>query len=115
MDYPAAVQLCAANNGGEVASIHSQAENQFIFGLLPPAAQAAWIGLKRTGSSFTWADGKPASYFNWAPGEPNNEKSKEDCTVIWGPGLSFASMKGKWNDVPCDAPGRDTVICKRKE
>lgn len=114
MDYPAAAQLCAAN-GGEVASIHSQAENQFVFGMMPPATQAAWIGLKRAGNGFTWADGKPASYFNWAPGEPNNEKSKENCAVIWGPGLDFASMKGKWNDVPCDAPGRDTVICKRKE
>jgi hypothetical protein len=113
MDYLAASQICAANQG-KVASILSQAENQFVLSLLPPLNQAAWIGLRRKSGTFTWVDGDPVGYVNWAPGEPNNEDGKEECTVMWGPHLSTTAWHGKWNDVPCDAPGRDTVICKRK-
>jgi hypothetical protein len=113
MDYLAASQLCAANQG-KVASILSKAENQFVFGLLAPLNQAAWIGLKRKNSAFGWVDGQPLGYANWAPGEPNNEQGAEECTVMWGPHLSNSVWHGKWNDVPCAAPGRDTVICKRK-
>lgn len=113
MDYTAASQLCAANNG-KVASVLSAAENKFILSLLAPLNQGAWIGLRRKNGKFAWVDGHPLSYTNWTPGEPNNEKGAENCTVMWGPHLDKAAWRGKWNDVPCDNPGRDTVVCKRK-
>lgn len=122
MDYATAVQVCAAN-GAKVVSIHSKDENEFLYELLDKlpflGPSSAWIGLKRTGggagkASFAWEDGSPVAYTRWAPGEPNNEAGDENCTVIWGPGLKgFPDFLSKWNDAPCDEPGRTTVLCKR--
>lgn len=114
IDYATATQLCAMNNA-QVASIQSAAENKFVFGLLHFANQAVWIGLKRQGQNFAWVDGSAVGYLNWAPGEPNNENGTENCSVMWGPALKTAAWHGKWNDVPCGDPGRDTVVCKRKD
>jgi hypothetical protein len=114
IDYATATQLCAMNNG-QVASIQSAAENKFVFGLLHFANQAVWIGLKRQGQNFAWVDGSAVGYLNWAPGEPNNEDGTENCSVMWGPALKNAAWHGLWNDVPCGDPGRDTVVCKRKD
>lgn len=122
MDYATAVQVCAAN-GAQVASIHSKDENEFLYELLDKlpflGPASAWIGLKRTGAgagpaSFAWEDGSAVSYTRWAPGEPNNEEGDEDCAILWGPGLkNYPEFLGKWNDAPCDEPGRTTVLCKR--
>ena len=113
MDYLSASKLCAANQG-QVASVLSQAENQFIFSMLPALNSAAWIGLRRKTGQFTWVDGQAKGYMNWASGEPNNENGDEECVVMWGPNLKQTSWHGKWNDTSCTTPGRDTVICKRK-
>lgn len=111
MDYDAAAKLCA-NHKAKVASILSAAENDFIYGLLDVTTQAAWIGLRRNlFGKFGWVDGKPFSFKKWSPGEPSS--GSERCAVIWGPGLSFADLRGKWNDAQCVKPTRDTVICKR--
>jgi hypothetical protein len=115
LTYETGKQLCTGQ-GGQVVTIDSDAENQFVYQLLPPTTQAAWIGLRRTGTGVydhSWESGQSITYQLWADGEPNNEGSDEDCTVIWGPFLDFAELQGKWNDVPCETPGRDTVICER--
>jgi Lectin C-type domain len=111
MDYDAAAKLCA-NHKAKVASILTAAENDFIYKLLDVTTQAAWIGLRRNlFGKFGWVDGKPFSFNKWAPGEPSS--GSERCAVIWGPGLSFADLRGTWNDAQCVKPTRDTVICKR--
>jgi hypothetical protein len=99
----------------QMVAIGGSAENQFVYGMLPPLNQVAWIGLKRTGpgtKDFAWENGEAVTYWNWAAGEPNNETGNEDCGVIWGPHLSTVSFRGFWNDMPCDA-NVDTVICER--
>lgn len=120
MDYATALQVCAAN-GAEIASIHGEAENQFVYELLDKlpflGPSAAWIGLKRTGpgaADFSWEDGSALNFVHWAAGEPNDEEGREDCAVMWGPGLKgFPEFLGRWNDAPCAEPGRTTVVCKR--
>lgn len=112
MSYASAKQLCT-QTGGQVASIGTAAEDQFVYGLLPATSQAAWIGLRRSGASFSWESGEPLAYTNWATGEPNNSAGTEDCVLIWGPALGNAALRTKWNDAPCDTPGRDSVICER--
>jgi hypothetical protein len=112
MDYNAAKASCT-QVGAQVASITSAGEDQFIYGILPPATQGAYIGLRRAGGSFVWESGESyGAYTNWAPNEPNNSNNNEACVVLWGPNLSNASLRGKWNDAPCDS-NRDTVICER--
>jgi hypothetical protein len=114
LSYEAARQLCASH-GAEPVSVGSEEENGFVFGLLHQANAAAWIGLRRTGAAgeLRWENGAALEYTRWAKGEPNNEGGKERCTVIWGPGLGAEALRGRWNDAPCDDPGRDTVICER--
>ena len=110
-----AAKLCAAQ-GASLVSIGDAAENAFAYGLLPPTAQTAWIGLKRTGpgrQDFVWDGGGSLGYAAWAPGKPNDENDQEECTLIWGPALTNAALRGRWNDAPCDAPPRDTGLCKR--
>jgi hypothetical protein len=111
MDYDAAAKLCS-NHKAKVASILTAAENDFVYKLLDVTTQAAWIGLRRNlFGKFGWVDGKPFTFKGWAPGEPST--GSERCAVIWGPGLSFPNLRGKWNDAQCVKPTRDTVICKR--
>lgn len=113
LTYEAGKQLCASH-GAEPVSLDSEAENEFVFKLLPHANSAAWIGLRRTAAGdFRWESGAALGYARWADGEPNNEGGKERCAVLWGPGLSTAALRGRWNDAPCESPGRDTVICER--
>ena len=101
------------SRGARMVRIDSTEENAFVHSLLPFLNQAAWIGLRRASDTFRWwPDGAPATFTNWAPGEPNNERG-ENCVVMWGPRLPQQDWRGKWNDAPCNKPGRDTVICER--
>jgi hypothetical protein len=100
----------------QLASISSAAENGFIYSILPALNQTAWIGLARSSSgasTFVWDSGEPLAYQNWAAGEPNNESGKEDCVIMWGPNLSFAALKSKWNDIACEQSKVDAVVCER--
>jgi hypothetical protein len=114
--YATAKAMCASQSPPmQIVAITSAAENQFVYGQLPVLNQVAWIGLTRTGTGaqdFAWETGEPVSYWNWASGEPNNENGKESCGAMWGPHLSTASFRSKWNDTPCDA-NVDAVICER--
>jgi hypothetical protein len=115
--YSTAKTLCATQNPpSQMVAITSAAENAFVYGLLPPLNQVAWIGMKRTGTGatdFAWETGEAVSYWNWASGEPNNETGSENCVVMWGPHLSNTSFRSHWNDMPCDYASVDAVICER--
>lgn len=76
--------------GGNLTSIHSVNENEWLqttFG-----KQSLWIGINdvQTEGTFRWASGEPVKYTNWAAGEPNNYGGAED----------FGHLRddGKWND-----------------
>lgn len=112
MTYAEARANCASSNG-QVVALEGKAEDDFVYGMLASTTTGCWIGLVRSGANWTWEGGGALSYANWAPGEPNNENDLEDCAVLWGPGLTYDEMRGKWNDVPCHDPGRDTVVCER--
>jgi hypothetical protein len=72
----------STSRGGNLASVASAAENQFIFATLAnnPAlwrmghnnmySFGPWIGLHAVSGAWTWSDGDPYLYANWAPGEP---------------------------------------------
>ena len=114
--------------GGFLASIHSQAEQDLLDGMV---SNTAWIGyhdrLAEAGCtddrhqgiggsieavSFVWMDGTPSDYENWASGEPNDWQNgqamcdgtgNEDCTEMWQGGTT-------WNDANCD--GSKPFICQ---
>ena len=115
LSYQAAVSYCVSI-GGEIASIHSDADNE--------AAREAcgettcWIGLRESGGDqgthafeqlWRWPDNSTAgadSYHNWAPGEPDyNEYEDERHAVMNDPeyysfessGLWFATHSDTWS------------------
>ncbi len=87
-----AKQLCI-NNGGYLAAITSQAENDFLKSKLN---DMVFIGLndETTEGTFEWANGEPLVYTNWALGQPAQSPQAwtEDYVV-------FQNWDGKWEDV----------------
>jgi hypothetical protein len=113
LSYQSGKAFCEAR-GTALASIDSPEENAFVLGLLPKAAQKAWIGLRRAAPGapdFVWESGAAPGYLRWAAGEPNNDGGKEDCGQLWGPAIPKASLAGFWNDAPCGDTG--SAVCKR--
>ncbi|MEM7035751.1 MAG: HYR domain-containing protein [Bacteroidota bacterium] len=62
----------AQNAGGELLSINSAAENQWVANQI--MAGFVWIGLNDVANegSFEWSNGDAVTYTNWKNGEPNN-------------------------------------------
>uniref|UniRef100_A0A452UP14 Mannose receptor C type 2 n=1 Tax=Ursus maritimus TaxID=29073 RepID=A0A452UP14_URSMA len=84
--------------GGDLLSIHSMAELEFITKQIKQEVEELWIGLNdlKLQMNFEWSDGSLVSFTHWHPFEPNNFRdSLEDCVTIWGP-------EGRWNDSPCN-------------
>ena len=78
--------------GGNLVSINSQQEQDFLIGEFG-GAQQYWIGLtdKVTEGQFQWINGETSSFSNWAPGEPNNLGNEDYVSMNFG-------APGKWND-----------------
>jgi len=65
--------------GGDLASIHTDAENTMVFDLTG-GDYTAWIGLHEyPEETWNWSDGSAYDYTSWKNGEPNNHGGNEDC------------------------------------
>ena len=80
----------AKEAGGNLASISSQEENDFISRRL--IERHAYIGLSDEDNEgqFAWVDGTPFNFSKWKPGEPDN-KGNEDFVEM--------TTQGYWYDV----------------
>ena len=105
----AAIGQTAYGVNGYLATITSQAENDFIS---PRLSADGWIGASDNASEgqWTWVTGPetgtlfwvgeaagslvPGQYANWNTGEPNNSPPSENCA-------EYYSGSSKWNDLPC--------------
>jgi len=89
---------------GYLATITSQAENDFVASLITTAGFSAWLGGSDAAAEgvWKWADGPEAghllSYTNWAGGEPNNANGDEDSLMMY-------AGSGLWNDLLHSYPG----------
>ncbi len=81
------------SNGGHLAVITSQEENDLLAGFL--VNQCALIGLSdyEVEGNFQWANGEALDYTNWASYQPNNDNGNQDCVVLCPDG---------WNDSHCE-------------
>jgi large repetitive protein len=78
--------------GGDLVSINSAAENQFLVDRF--GSSLFWIGLtdETVEGQWRWVNGDPYIYTNWYSGQPDNGGNNEDYAVLnWG--------GGRWNDV----------------
>lgn len=82
------------SNGGHLAVIDSQEENDFIQNEINPASGSVWIGLNNVnnGSIFQWVTLDPVGYTNWQNGEPNGAPG--------GHATRLRENTGEWTDRP---------------
>ncbi|XP_002918683.1 macrophage mannose receptor 1 [Ailuropoda melanoleuca] len=95
--------------GGDLASIHSIEEFDFIISQLGyEPNDELWIGLNdiKIQMYFEWSDGTPVTFTKWLRGEPSHENNRqEDCVVMKG-------KDGYWADRACERPL--DYICKMR-
>jgi hypothetical protein len=102
-------QAQAVQMGGNLATIRSAAENQWVydaFAAYGGVQRFLWIGLndRAQEGTFVWASGENAPYRNWLNSQPDAWSSAEDCVQMFpanaphGPG-SPARPPGTWNDI----------------
>lgn len=105
--------------GGHLASVTSDAEQQFLEGLCngldTKGFTGPFVGGQRIGGGgngpgaefWKWTDGSPWAFTAWGRGEPNNYKGREDCVQLCG------EMGLRWNDI--HSGHRAAAIYKRKK
>ena len=93
--------------GGELASVTSLAENQFLTDTFAVGANGSlktfWMGLtdEVVEGTFVWTNGDPFVFSNWAVGEPNNFNN-EDYGLLNA--VRFGGAPGTWNDGAAGGP-----------
>ena len=118
-DSSQAEQVCVDVYGGHLASIHSQAEDDFISALIDPSAiggiTASIGGFEPGGfcsgpdATYQWTDGTPWDFSNWrlTTWEPNCTGAPA-ATQFWPNTNGYYSG---WNDVPAGDP-LGGFVCK---
>ena len=95
------------SQGGALASLHSLAEHNFVFGLMN-AETDAWIGIENVNS---WSDGTTWAYTKFADGEPNNAGGIQDCGYVRK--KAGSTKNNGWLDMDCTSTMAQT-ICARE-
>ena len=90
---------------GHLATITSQAENDFIWTNLGESLlRDYWLGgFQAAGSAepdggWQWVTGEPWAYTNWNNGEPNNLAGGLEDKLEFAGGTSAGAFSGMWND-----------------
>ena len=111
-------KLAATAAGGYLATIISQAENDFVFGLIDEGIYwnngnvGPWLGgFQPVGSvepdgGWQWVTGEPFDYTNWDDNQPNDAASLSDCLHFgFGGGRvsTWDDMPDNWQDKGCYA------------
>lgn len=110
IDWHAAKEA-AAERGGHLVTITTDAENDFVFTLAKPAGEAwkyesgddlslgPWIGcIQAPGSiepdgGFGWITGEPFAYESFGNGQPDDSAGENACHFF-----SYGELEAVWND-----------------
>jgi hypothetical protein len=104
-----AAQGSAEAGGGYLATINSQAEQDFVQSVLSSSnapTGSYWFGLRETvvEGNYQNFNGEPLTFSHWYPGEPNNSQGVEQVgALLWtadGGDASLLPRRGAWNDEP---------------
>ena len=90
-------EALAVQEGGHLATVRSQAEQDWLWKTFGGPTANVWIGLNDPSGKgkghFVWSSGESASWRNWAIGQPNNTVVGNRCHLWYG-------ASGKWGDDP---------------
>uniref|UniRef100_A0A914DES8 C-type lectin domain-containing protein n=1 Tax=Acrobeloides nanus TaxID=290746 RepID=A0A914DES8_9BILA len=99
VNFTDGINQCKTLYDGNLASIHSKDENQFltnVFSIDPNVeyflndnttyVRYAWIGLQDPTHTlnYTWIDGTSVDYTNWAHNEPDDGGGLQHCGALQG-------------------------------
>ena len=92
--------------GGDLTSITTETENNYLNTLITSSVSNCWIGLndRDVEGMYTWTDGTTVSYTNWTSTPSDDINS--DCVQISNAG------NGVWESVSCDMT-LNAFLCKR--
>lgn len=94
-DWNMAQEYCE-EQGGYLATITSQEENDFVYAYLEEYDyESAYFGFtdQEEEGNWKWVNGEISSYTNWHSGEPNSENTNEDFAMYY-----YKFSDGTWND-----------------
>lgn len=112
-----ASQAEALTLGGKLATIRSQAENDFVhdtFANFDGTKHGLWIGYydpsqdQQGGShasNFVWVSGETSTFTHWSSGEPNNNMHSQFATYMY----PNPNANGPWDDYYLDADTSNAV------
>ena len=89
--------------GGDLASIHSAAENQQAFEL--SRGGNMWLGLndRAAEGKWKWSDGTPMDYKRWSESGADSWDGDEDCAGFWD-GRGDGSWDDMYGEASCSQP-----------
>lgn len=85
----------------DLATVENVEESNRLMSILQGSSTSAWIGLRDDLTRWKWSMGNAdfrtgRDFNNWGSGQPNNNDSKQNCTVI--------KYSGRWFDQECSLP-----------
>ena len=88
VDWHEAQTVCN-DNGGHLPTISSEQKNTFVYNMFQSHCNTAYRGYLGFHDSvnkthFKWVHDSTSSYTKWCANEPNNRRSGEDCTHMYG-------------------------------
>ncbi|KAI6654979.1 hypothetical protein LOD99_11451, partial [Oopsacas minuta] len=92
--------------GGDLTSITTERENNYLYTIIPDTVSNCWIGLndRDEDGSYTWTDGLVYNHMNWTGSAP--PVRDEDCVEI------INAEEGSWGTLSCKMT-RYAFLCKR--
>ncbi|XP_038064695.1 snaclec trimecetin subunit beta-like [Patiria miniata] len=109
LNWMDATKFCE-NTGSHIVVPNSQAENDFIWGLVMDRLEYAslpmggvWIGCKRETADSSFVCAEKTDFTNWTPGHPS---AKVLC-IVYGKGGN-----GTWRSNRCTNDSRRYVVCE---
>ena len=92
--------------GGDLTSITTERENNYLYTIIPDTVSNCWIGLndRDVEGTYTWIDGTELGYTNWTSTMSDN--SNNVCVQINNTG------EGYWYSVNCEDTS-NTFVCKK--
>ena len=108
----------ATSPSSMLASVHSSAENAFIYSLAPQTTATRWLGaqLIRTNVTqtppfiYSWSDNTPYNYNNFSTGNPTDGVAgNQNCVQMGHP--TALILPGQWTSVQCSL--KRAYVCER--